>query len=922
MLSAVNEEKNRHFDPSIKNLNPATLVFSNHLETLLSHLAAELLKSGTDFFVSPLIIIPSPAVEQWLKRQLADRFDIHRGVKTAFLGQGVTSLMRAAPTQALELTLFLASAIQRHLEEEAFVPVQSYVQGQCKRRMVLAQRLASLFQRYGLYGVKEWKHHWQQCLWEESCSLFPPLVDLIRRPMRKQLPIHLFGLNHLSPPLFHFFKQQGAMFYLLSPCQEFWSDLSSDSPEAQPVLLNLGKVGRQMARIVEESEIPTLEEYEEEVFPIQMALLTCSPLEYDSSIEIHAASTPMREVEILHQLLLPHLRAGIEPHEISILAPDPELYISCLRAVFGARVDLPLDRDLEVKGLQLLLALETKRWSASSVLAILRHPLCRLKWTAEQLKTVQQWVRQTGIHWGIDATHRQQTSMQGTWRGGLEQLQEIVKEDIALLDALRTFFEALVSALEPLSKNMHTPAQWAQYLLDLSTRFFESTDGVLAEKLAPLLQERHESLYPFSAFQPLLELDSHQKSNLQGIVCDSLSSMRSVPAKIMCLLGMNYGAFPRQAADSLDVLQGCAEIPEPADFDRYLFLETVLSYRHKLYIFYQGRDPLDGTPKPPSAVLDTLLPYVKHEIHPLTGYDERYFIDCEGTPEQFAICQAKRQPVHSSALFSAPQVPELPQGTLIVELRDLLTCVRTPVRHFYSALDFSTPPPLVEEDPLTCHPLALSRLRHLCLNVPHDQAIARLQKQGRLPVGPLFEAVRERILAQLAPAPTQSYELSFDYQNKGIYSLPPLTVTLGPHTTVQIVGRIDGIVERTLMIPDQGDAAALIKWWPLCLISAELGLASSWLFTKDQKTKTQIPSSQLPKLLTYYFHSQTQPSPLYPQVATCLLKHDSKRAALALTQLHDPALRWALCKHSMSVELEPWQSVAHTLYQEMFHAWV
>ena len=60
--------------------------------------------------------------------------------------------------------------------------------------------------------------------------------------------------------------------------------------------------------------------------------------------------------------------------------------------------------------------------------------------------------------------------------------------------------------------------------------------------------------------------------------------MRSIPFKILCMLGMNDGAFPRKTSElGFDLI---ARYPRRGDRslrsdDRYLFLEAVISAREK-----------------------------------------------------------------------------------------------------------------------------------------------------------------------------------------------------------------------------------------------------------------------------------------------------------------------------------------------------
>jgi exodeoxyribonuclease V gamma subunit len=90
--------------------------------------------------------------------------------------------------------------------------------------------------------------------------------------------------------------------------------------------------------------------------------------------------------------------------------------------------------------------------------------------------------------------------------------------------------------------------------------------------------------------------------------------MRSIPFKMICLVGMNDDAYPRQSRKlGFDLM---LKHPRPGDRsrrkdDRYLFLEAVLSARKALYISYVGRSRQDNTRIPPSVVVSELLDYIE-----------------------------------------------------------------------------------------------------------------------------------------------------------------------------------------------------------------------------------------------------------------------------------------------------------------------
>ncbi len=113
----------------------------------------------------------------------------------------------------------------------------------------------------------------------------------------------------------------------------------------------------------------------------------------------------------------------------------------------------------------------------------------------------------------------------------------------------------------------------------------------------------------------------------KGITFCQLLPMRSIPFKVVCLLGMNDGQFPRFDENiSFDILRNekykdrlprC--IRSKRDDDRYLFLESIISAKEYLFISYQGQSPIDLSSKEPSIVVNELLEYI----------EQGYYIDGE-----------------------------------------------------------------------------------------------------------------------------------------------------------------------------------------------------------------------------------------------------------------------------------------------------
>ena len=122
------------------------------------------------------------------------------------------------------------------------------------------------------------------------------------------------------------------------------------------------------------------------------------------------------------------------------------------------------------------------------------------------------------------------------------------------------------------------------------------------------------------------------------LTVSTLVPMRSVPHRVVCLVGLDDGVFPRSTVtDGDDVL---ARDPltgerDPRSEDRQLLLDAVVSARETLVVTYTGANEHSGQPRPPAVPLGELLDAVErtcpgardHVVtaHPLQPFDARNF---------------------------------------------------------------------------------------------------------------------------------------------------------------------------------------------------------------------------------------------------------------------------------------------------------
>jgi exodeoxyribonuclease V gamma subunit len=100
----------------------------------------------------------------------------------------------------------------------------------------------------------------------------------------------------------------------------------------------------------------------------------------------------------------------------------------------------------------------------------------------------------------------------------------------------------------------------------------------------------------------------------------TLMPMRAIPFRVVCLLGMNDGDYPRRQTPMDFDLMAQSGQARPGDRsrredDRYLFLEALLSARDALHVSWVGRSARDNSELPPSVLVGQLRDYLAAGWH-------------------------------------------------------------------------------------------------------------------------------------------------------------------------------------------------------------------------------------------------------------------------------------------------------------------
>src|ERR687890_1004825 len=106
----------------------------------------------------------------------------------------------------------------------------------------------------------------------------------------------------------------------------------------------------------------------------------------------------------------------------------------------------------------------------------------------------------------------------------------------------------------------------------------------------------------------------------------TLHPMRSVPHRVVCLLGLDDAVFPRKAPrDGDDLLLDDERVGErdPRAEDRQLLLDALMAAQERLLITFTGNDERTNAPRPPAVPVGELLEVADRTVRTADGRPAR-----------------------------------------------------------------------------------------------------------------------------------------------------------------------------------------------------------------------------------------------------------------------------------------------------------
>ena len=415
----------------------------------------------------------------------------------------------------------------------------------------------------------------------------------------------------------------------------------------------------------------------------------------DGSLQVHACHGEVRQLEALRDALGHAFVADptLAAHEVFVLCPDLERFAPLVEAVF-ARGALPLpvrigDRSLTsvdplVDALQSVLALVAGRATLTEVLGLIQFEPVRRRfsWSVDQVEQLAAWAAGLGTRWGLSADHRAAwglpgTIANGTWRslvdqllagmampapspravvGGVVPYDDIATDDYELIGSLADLLARLVD-LHAAVQGRRPIADWVELLHGIVDDFcaVDTTESwrrlSLHRDLDAIADAARSAADDGAGCAVPLTL-----ADVRGILADSLGDrpgcparrsgavtvsslvpQHGVPARVICLLGLDDGTLRGGTFDGDDVLgqNPCVGERHPRFESRELLLDAVLAARERLVITCNGADLTTNERIPLIVPLVELLDVVAGLVrldadlapvvvrHPRHGFNEK-----------------------------------------------------------------------------------------------------------------------------------------------------------------------------------------------------------------------------------------------------------------------------------------------------------
>ncbi|MCK9224176.1 MAG: exodeoxyribonuclease V subunit gamma [Candidatus Muirbacterium halophilum] len=541
------------------------------------------------------------------------------------------------------------------------------------------------------------------------------------------------GIDNLQENELHFYIGNSLLAEFGSMGREFFSQILEFSDEISDNLDSIDIKRDNLLHCIQH-DISTLSQGNKSEFVFK---------ESDNSIIINSCHGIRRELEVLKDFILDVLdnNSDIHPSDIIVMAPDIHQYSQLIDSVFS---DFYFDNKISYSISDVALSEEdpiistfleiiekaTSKFTVSDVLSIMERPIIMQSFGFDEksVEIIRYWIAELNIRFGFD------DDFFNSWKHGIKRLitgyfsdcEEVLWDEVTSYPYIEGEyaliagnFAAFIDFLEDLSSKSNfknTIEQWGFLFYEIIKKLQDNSqdiskfnilinniDILCGENNIQKLSDFNEKI-SFDIIRTFLKRQFKNSLSSKGFLSDgitfsSMLPMRSIPFKVICLLGMNIDSFPgKEKKLEFDLVR---EKPKVGDrskrkSDMYLFLETIMSVRDKLYISYNGQSEKDNSKKEPSVLVSIFIDYIKdyyHGVnnkildnvwieHRLHGFHSIYFnkenMLYSYSSKNFDICLKRDNVINESFKFKQRELCE----KIDFDISDILSFYKEPIIYF------------------------------------------------------------------------------------------------------------------------------------------------------------------------------------------------------------------------------------------------
>jgi len=406
--------------------------------------------------------------------------------------------------------------------------------------------------------------------------------------------------------------------------------------------------------------------------------------EKDDSVTVNNCFSPLREVEVLCDYVLDlFVEKGLSPADIAVVSPNIENYASAIEMVFGS-YDIPYriaDRDVKKydktsRLLNMLFSQIGSRYEAADIVALFEYSMFvqERELESNDRELIEKWIGENAVRHGLESFAKLPNY---SFESGFDQLaagffmisetefsgnDEYCYPDIeggsAKILGDFVYFVRALKTLEDESRKENSIEKWDSFLKENLQTFFgtdetdfnEDWDNPYQKVIGAWDSLKKEMLTGFgnagtpikfsvlkSALLQKTDAGAGSLYSLSGkLSFSNIETVRAIPHKVICCIGMNSREFPRRTpGKEISIIAAAYRHgdKDPANEDRLMFLEMICGAKEALYISWVGQSEKNADELEPSSAVVMLLKNLNEQYgiddivvkHPLQPFSKRYY---------------------------------------------------------------------------------------------------------------------------------------------------------------------------------------------------------------------------------------------------------------------------------------------------------